>query len=57
MNPSVTRRSNIYSKSTEIIQLEQNQARTQARHIQLMAWLLALLLPLVTGVILANLFY
>jgi len=57
INATVTRKSSIYSKSTDRIHLEQAAAAAEARRIRVMGWLLALLIPLIVGMVLTIYFY
>ena len=56
MNAAVSRKSSIYSKSTDTIQREQATARADARGIRVATWLMALLFPLIIGGLLAAYF-
>ena len=52
-NVSVSRKSAIYSKSTDAIQRAQEVEKAGVRRIQWVTWIVALLIPLAIGVILA----
>ena len=56
MNASVTRKSSIYTKSTDRIHMEQAIDQSQARSIRALTWVLALLFPLAVGIAMAIIF-
>lgn len=52
-NATVSKKSSVYTKSTDAIQRAQDLEQAEARRIRWATWLLALLIPLAIGLILA----